>query len=44
MKKIDKEKMAIAYVQMGKINLLISEEYNQVELKDYLEMEVVLNG
>jgi len=39
MKKIDKEMMAKAYVEMGEINLSISEEYNSVELKEYLEKE-----
>jgi hypothetical protein len=44
MLKIDKEKMAKAYVEMGAINLSISEEYNQTELKEYLEMEVELGA
>jgi hypothetical protein len=39
MKKIDKEQMALGYVEMAKINLEISESYMQLEGKEYLEKE-----
>lgn len=41
---LDKEMMAKAYVEMGKINSSISEEFNISELKTYLEMEARING
>jgi hypothetical protein len=41
--RIDKEAMKKAYVEMGKINSTISEEFNVTELKSYLEMEVRLS-
>lgn len=41
---IDKELMGNMYVEMGAINVSISEEFNPTELKCYLEMEEGLNG
>jgi hypothetical protein len=40
---VNHDNMASGYVEMGHINLSISEDFNSVELKDYLKMEECMN-